>query len=225
MRMIGASIVAFGLVACTPNLDVGSSLAAYRSAKSCCADFSQVSYEKLLVRQDAVVFTVGDEDLAFAFPGSGMSRFKAFELPGLDSPYTLVLRSYLFAAGRPAKSGAFFFPKMTLLDAGKRGIAETSRQQLTHIKSSIYDEPNSRHRLEVSIAVKPSDNARYLLVHTFAESLGVVTQFHGQSAPLTVPVGGIFVAIPAGSDLYSAIGSPTAPPQSLKLRIIQSASR
>ena len=132
-----------------------------------------------------------------------------------------MLRSYLFADRYPVRSMAFFYPKITLLDANRNPLLVTEIQQLNYLLSTLSDEPMERHRLELSIPVASGSGARYLLVHTSSDLVGSVRNYWGQMAGPVMPIGSVFVPVgPMGSGDFAVAGSPVTPPDMLKLRIV-----
>lgn len=204
---------------CTANMDVGSAIESYRQTRPTVTGFDQVPYRKLVPGED-VVFTIDAASPVLDFgPPVGTSGLSAFELPRAENEYTLILRSYLFASGYPAKEMAFFYPAVTLLNERKQPIRTTDGGDTTYLLSSLRDEPNAMHRLQIAIPVRPTDAVRYVVVHTYADQIGKRQQFPGNAAGLTIPLGRSFVSVPGGSNLYGVVGAPAAPPGSLKLRI------
>jgi hypothetical protein len=200
-------------------MDVGAAIDAYRQTRPTVTWFDQLAYQKV-APGDEVVFTIDPASPVIDFgQPAGLSGVKAFELPRVENEYTLILRSYLFSNGYPSKEMAFFYPAITLLDERKQPIRTTDGRDATYILSSLRDEPNAMHRLQIAIPVRPTDTIPYAVIHTYGDQIGRRQQFPGKSAGLTVPLGGGFVSVPGGSNLYPVVGAPVAPPGSLKLRI------
>lgn len=218
-------MIALLVSACGTIVDVESAVRRHGAARSCCLALQELSRhahpEDDLGRVQEIRFSLGEDRPAFAFPSSGMSRFRVFKLPEAMASYSITLRSYLFGAGtgRPPKSSAFFYPKMTLLDANGNIVGETDQQALRYSLSSFADEPNETNRLDASIAVRSENGARYLVVHTFADRVGSPATYTGRSAPLAVPVGSSIFFVPAGDASYPIIGSPIAPAEMLRLTV------
>lgn len=225
MRGVASLTIALLVGACGTIVDVDSAVRRHGAARSCCVDAQELTRhahpDDDLGRSQAIRFSLEEDRPAFAFPRSGLSRFRVFKLPETNASYTVTLRSYLFGAGtgRPPKSSAFFYPKMTLLDANGNVVGDTDQEALRYSLSTFSDEPNETNRLDASFAVRPEHGARYLVVHTFADRVGSPATYVGRSARLTVPVGSGIVSMPVGDGSYPVIGSPIAPADMLRLTV------
>lgn len=220
MRQLAATVLSVLLcAACTSNLDVQSAVSTYKSRVACCSSLAQLPGEPLNSTERR--FEISKDAPLFIFPESGASYVKVFELPSSEASYTIVLRSYLFTDGPPARRSAIFYPLLTLLDEAKAPLSTTRTEQARFVRSSFSDEPNDTHRLEVAVEISPASRAKYVVIHTAADMIGSARGFSVPTAGVTVPAGGAFVSTGGRTESLSLTGSPITPPSYMKIRILQ----
>jgi hypothetical protein len=220
MRRLAAAVLSALLcAACTSNLDVQSAVSTYKNQTACCSSLAQLPTEPLDKGDSR--FEIYQNAPLFVFPEWGASYVKVFELPSSDTPYTIVVRSYLFTDGPPARWSAIFYPLLTLLDEAKAPLSTTRPEQARFLRSSFSDEPNDTHRLEVAVEISPASRAKYVVIHTAADMIGSARGFSVPTAGVTVPAGGAFVSTGGRTESLSLTASPITPPNYMKIRILQ----
>jgi len=158
-------LAVFGALLCSAcgHVDVKASLDAYYAAQPCCSSFDELNYREISYPAD-LDFSIDDRTSVFDFGRSGKSRFVAFKLPDVGTPYRLDLRSYFMNDGT---NGAVFFPLVTFLDAAKKPIYTSDAVELRFVDNLFSDEPFKPVRLRYVTEVSPRD--RYIVIHTSSD--------------------------------------------------------
>jgi hypothetical protein len=163
MRNTTGLLALFAILLCSgcgDAIDVKVSLDAYHAAQPCCSSFDELNYREIPYPAD-LDFSIDDHSPVFDFGRSGKSRFVAFKLPEVGTPYHLDLRSYFM---RDGTDGAVFFPLVTFLDAEKKPIYTSDAVELSFVDNLVSDEPLKPVRLRYMTEVSPRD--RYIVIHT-----------------------------------------------------------
>lgn len=204
---------------CVPRLDLEAATQVYRAKAPCCADLSQLAVQP--VAEGKTRFAIDGNGQLFNFQ-DGVSYYQGFELPGVGANYTVAVRSYIFSDGYPAKRTAVFYPVVTILDERKNAIRTSGIDDLRLLQSSFSDEPNERPRCEVSMEVKEADRARYVIVHTPSNIVGIDKSMRTSVGSQMIAVPGAFVVVGGGPVDLVLRGSPVTPADGLEIRIVKS---
>jgi hypothetical protein len=170
-----AGLIVLACAACGTFVDTKSDLAAYRNAPSCCASLADLPFEPLAFPTE-IEFSIDAKSPLFDFGPYGRSYFKAFELPATTEDYRFVVRSYALRDG--ILGVAMYFPLVTFLDAEKRPLATSTRQNLDFSGGGFFDEPTEPGRLQYATIVTARSPARYVIVHTSRNLI----EFGGQAS-------------------------------------------
>lgn len=155
-------------------------LALYAEATACCDDPSGFQFNALPQRgfADALLDRASP---VFDFQ-SGKSPFAAFELPKVDGPYRIRIKS-LFDARDGGKSGVFY-PVVALLDETFIVVQMTGLDNL-RLEPALAT-VGGEAGLAVTMPINPAElHGRYLVVFTPAALLGAVPESRREGDLLT----------------------------------------
>ena len=169
MRNYVILFVAMLLCGCSPTIE--SVKQVQISAKSCCNDFSQFSFENLASTSEYVYFDVNTESQYFDFQ-SGGSYFKAFKIQstGLQKK-SVILRSYIQTLGF-GRENYFFQPAVLLLD-GRFNLIKKFDTKSDLVRNDLFSSGDCV--LEKSIEL--SGDEQYIVVYTTKELLDYKTPY------------------------------------------------
>jgi hypothetical protein len=189
--------------AATPKED----LPAYERATPCCKVLSELRYQALRTGQ-VMAFDIDAGAPLFVFE-TGRSFVLPLELPVVETPYVVQLRSYVL--GDRPEEGRVFYPVVLVLDADHRVLSRREVEGLA-VASASYEEAAEENRwglplrLEFDVAIDDAA-ARYLVVHTSAHQLETVSEAATKTVvPIILP--GFVTALPGGTVQVSIRHSP-----------------
>lgn len=150
------AVLTCSIAACTVLPPLGPDPASADRPAASCSDISKMRFAKLAYPSETP-FSIGGDSPAFDFPGLGISRFEAFELPKVNGSYRLQLRSFfgLLLLGE-------LYPVITFLDEHKQVIGMTDPLRLAPGFPTLFEGAG----LDIDIEITPADGARYAIVHT-----------------------------------------------------------
>ncbi|HWY62748.1 MAG TPA: hypothetical protein VNW15_12680 [Rhizomicrobium sp.] len=220
---VAIALVCFGCQ--NGRFDIVPSQEAYKVAIACCSNFQELTYTKLATGR-ATGVTIMASDQAYAF-STGISYFKAFELPTLQPKSEIVIESAEVIS--PGVGTFFFYPLVTFLDNSKQVIATVNQPAQIPVLPASNHLGMTQSTIEFHIALDDYLAARYVIIHTAASLVGAPHQviYHNdaQLSPLVPPIVSILDAA-KGPDLTTTIpGSPVAPASVLQIEIRKSTAK
>jgi hypothetical protein len=196
------------LTGCSAYHDVDNATSIYQSAHSALGSFAELNFEPIRIGASES-FGLDASSPTFEFPRSGKSYFKAFELPIIDGPSTLTVRSSSFQNGYPSKGFAVFYPAITFLNKQKQPVAELDWADAQKEFLQPQGMGTAYVELVSDMAIHPS--ARYAIVHTHAACIGVNQRLH-YLVPVPSPAVGALVDLTGGRDAaFDVMGAPDSP--------------
>jgi len=168
---------------------------ALQRAVPCCTTLAGLPFKPLPADRVELI-TVGEESPVFDFD-TGRSYVVALELPSIEPPYIVQVRSY--ALGDLPQRSRVFYPAALLLDERHEVLARREPENLPVVKTRYGDATRENRwglplRLEWDILVD-EPGTRYLVLHTTEQGLaGRSTTTARQAIPIILP--GIVTALP-----------------------------
>jgi hypothetical protein len=186
-------------------LDLQKALAEFQQAKTCCVSLADLRVEQhdWTRAQD---ISVGSESGVFPFADSGASYYRAFELPQTNGDYAITIESELMGnAVVIVTSQSCFYPIVTLLDANKKPLSETTMD-------SIQFDPGGFRPgfVRVVVPIKASQDAKYIVIHTPQRAIGAEMSFPVKQKSPAGPLGGLLFNIPDTTRMVSYPGAPVS---------------
>lgn len=181
--------------------------AALQRATPCCTTLAGLPFRPLPADRIELI-AIGPESPVFDFD-TGRSYVVALELPPIELPYIVQVRSY--ALGDVVKRSRVFYPAALLLDARHEVLARRQPEDLPVVKTKYGDAARENRwglplRLEWDILVDEPDT-RYLVLHTTEQALaGRSTTTTRQAIPIILP--GIVTAVPGRKEDVTVAHSP-----------------
>jgi hypothetical protein len=200
-------VCVFGLTnaASASTLDLDKAMTEYRQAKPCCTSIADLRVEHYDWTH-ANDFSIGPESGVFAFAGSGPSYYRAFELPPADKDYSITIESELMGnAVVIVTSQSDFYPIVTLLDANKKPLSETTMDNIEFHEGGFRP-----GYVSLVVPVKASQNARFIVIHTAQSALDAEMSFSVKQKSPAGPLGGWLFNIPDTTRAVSFPGAPVA---------------
>jgi hypothetical protein len=190
-----ASLLVLALLATDAATGDEQGMAALDHATPCCGTLAELRYDRLAADR-AGLFDVGEESPMFVFD-TGRSFVLAVELPPLEPPYTVQVRSYL--VGGAVQRSEVFYPAAILLDADHQVLARLEAEDLPVVKTSYGDAARENRwglplRLQWDILIERPE-AKYLVIHTTGRALATRSITTTREAiPVILP--GVVTALP-----------------------------
>ena len=186
-------------------LDLENALAEFQQAKACCTSFADLRVEQHDWTREQDI-SVGPESGVFAFPNSGSSYYRAFELPPMDRDYAIAIESELMGnAVVIVTSKSCFYPIVTLLGANKKPISETTMENVQ------FDPGGFRPGfVRLVVPITASQGARYVVIHTPQSAIGAQMSFPVKQKSPAGPLGGLLFNIPDTTRMVSFPGAPVS---------------
>jgi len=181
--------------------------AALERAVPCCTTLAGLPFRPLPADRVELI-AIGAESPVFDFH-SGRSYVVALELPPIELPYIVQVRSY--ALGDVVQRSRVFYPAALLLDARHEVLARREPENLTVVKTTYGDATRENRwglplRLEWDILVDEPDT-RYLVLHTTEQALaGRSSTTTRQAIPIILP--GVVTAVPGPKQGVDVAHSP-----------------
>ena len=169
--------------------------AALQRPTPCCTTLAGLPFRPLPADRVELI-AVGAESPVFDFD-TGRSYVVALELPPIEPPYIVQVRSY--ALGDVVQRSRVFYPAALLLDARHELVAWREPEDLPVVKTKYGEAARENRwglplRLEWEILVDEPDT-RYLVLHTTQQALaGRSSTTTRQAIPIILP--GVVTAIP-----------------------------
>lgn len=211
-RVIALIILLLLLSSCAAMVTYRTAVDSFMKATPCCTSMAEFKYDPL-PSDEPVTFRLDENSDSFVFP-SGKSYFKAFRLPSKEIPYRTHVKS--FALGETIDKAHIFYPQIALLD-DRFTICKLSDPGDFVLKKAGLKETASVSwgllmlKLEGSMQVDIAD-ARYLVIFTTKELMGISTSEHTvqrvQPIPVPIPSGVLIGAVPWGKKSVTIPNSP-----------------
>jgi hypothetical protein len=176
-------------------------------SKDCCGSMAEFNYEPLPLTE-GITFKIDESSPAFVFQ-SGKSLFKAFQLPQVEAPYYLQVKS--FGLGEQISKAHIFYPQLALLDDNFDVLKQSDLHEFSLRRGGLW-ETASISWTAVPIKVEGSlfvDNSRakYVIVFTNEKMLDASSSFTTVSSiPFILP--GVVGVLPAGKKTVRIPHSP-----------------
>lgn len=180
---------------------------ALQRAVPCCTTLAGLPFRSLPADRVQLV-TIGKQSPVFDF-GTGRSYVAALELPPIEPPYIVQVRSY--ALGDLPQRSRVFYPAVLLLNARHEVLAGREPEELPVVKTRYRDATRENRwglplRLEWDILVDEPDT-RYLVIYTTEQGLATrSTTTTRQAVPIILP--GIVTALPGEKRDVDVVHSP-----------------
>ncbi len=157
-------------------------LAAYATARNCCADPAEMTFQQLPTA-GSIDVVIGTGSPAFEFQ-SGLSHFAAFRLPDIGGAYRIRVKSLLDGPDGPGAST--FYPVMAVMD-DTFIVTRVSSLDNVRLEQSLAT-PGAETGFAVSAPFDPAAAPeRYLVVFTPAVLIGSPPDERREGDVLTGP--------------------------------------
>ena len=158
---------------------------AMAAQRVCCDSLASVHYKPLAVGA-SVAEKIDKDSRVFGFE-EGRSRFLAWELPSLDKPFIVNMRSVVTPSGLPGTGGFYIFsPAIMLLDSAFQMIGKQESGLFIPVPTSVFPMRSASLMAQIDSRRLPP-NAKYLMVYTTPTIIeGVLST----TAPGFMPIAG-----------------------------------
>jgi hypothetical protein len=176
-------------------------------SKDCCGSMAEFDYESI-PGIEGITFKIDESSPAFVFQ-SGKSLFKAFQLPRVEAPYYIQVKS--FGLGEHISKAHIFYPQLALLSDNFDVLKQSDAHEFS-LKKGGLGETASISWTALPIKVEGSlfvDNprAKYVVIFTNKKLLDSSSSFTTVSyIPLILP--GVAGVLPAGKKSVPIPHSP-----------------